>query len=231
VLKRSIPGNHDHWPGSVRVVGGPTEPDFSSFFTKLPFKPFTCALDNGLSLTVAGVNSDADIWPWGAPRLLARGHFVSQLQALQRELGPIEANEIRVLLVHHSPSWPGKVLGIKSDSVAALWGLVQQYGFSVILTGHIHIPIGRINTVTHRGQRWEVLEARCGTTTQIDELPLNWIAQGTNTARRFPQNSLLLHRLIDRGSRVDWEVDLYWRRPSGFDRPIALTRPITVWPR
>jgi hypothetical protein len=34
--------------------------------------------------------------------------------------------------------------------------------------------------------------------------------------------------LVDHGARVDWEVDLYWRRPTGFDRKVALMRPVTV---
>lgn len=230
VLGRGIPGNHDHWPGSIRVVGA-ANPQLEATFPHLPFDPVTTTLANGKKLTIAGINSDAEIRGVGLPRFLARGHFVGQLQTLQAMMGPPEQDTIRILLLHHSPSWQAKRLAISEASRRALWEFVGQQGISVLLTGHIHVPIGRITEVVHDRRRWEVLEARCGTTTQIDVMPLNWVAAGTNEPGRFPRNSLLRHRLVDHGKRIDWEVDLYWRRDTGFDRPVALTRPIQVWPR
>lgn len=228
VLGRSIPGNHDQWPGSLRVIGSPSR-QLREMFPQLPFNPHTIELPTGQSLLIAGINSDADVWNGGVTRALARGRFITQLEKLQSILGARRADEIRVLLVHHSPSWTAVPLAIDSDSLRALWTFVQQYGFSVVLTGHIHIPIARITQVSYEGTRWEVLEARCGTTTQTDQMPLSWAGAGEVDPFRFPRNSLLVHRLIDHGDHIDWEVDLYWRRTTGFDRREALTRPVTVW--
>ena len=230
VLNRSIPGNHDHWPGSNRVVGWNQACDAARrlMFPQLPFIPYAIPLPNGKSLVIAGINSDEDVWPSGPTRAFARGKFISQVQALQGVLGGRGQDEIRALLVHHSPSWKGHKLGIDKKSDNALWNFIRQYGFSVVLTGHIHIPIGRITPVTHNGRTWDVLEARCGTTTQTDEVPLAW--RGTVSPDRFPRNSLLVHRLIDHGERIDWVVDRYWRRDTGFDRKEDLTKPVTVWP-
>ena len=229
VLDHAIPGNHDHWPGSIRVVGRREECTTArrQMFPQLPFDPYPVDLPNGKTLLVAGINSDEDVWEFGLTRALARGKFISQLQALQRAIGARGRDEIRVLLVHHSPSWTGLKLAVDSKSDDALWKTITQYGFSVVLTGHIHIPIGRITPVTFDGRNWNVLEARCGTTTQTDQVPINW--RGEVPPDRFPRNSLLVHRLVDYGDRIDWEVDLYWRRETGFDRKEALTKPVTVW--
>ena len=230
VLNRSIPGNHDHWPGSIRVLGKACQ-NLGRMFPQLPFQPYRIALPNGKQLVIAGINSDKDVYSHGVTRALARGKFKSQLEALQGILGAAKPNEIRALLVHHSPSWPGLKLAIDDKSLGALREFIRQYGFSVLLTGHIHIPIGRIEQVSYDGRNWEVLEARCGTTTQTDQVLLGWAGAGAIDPFRFPRNSLLVHRLVDHGKRIDWEVDLYWRRETGFDRREALTRPITVWPR
>jgi len=230
VLNRSIPGNHDHWPGSIRVLGHSCA-ELAQMFPMLPFDPYRIDLPNGKQLVIAGINSDQDVFHAGVTRALARGKFVSQLEALQGILKAAQPNEIRVLLVHHSPSWTGLKLAIDARSLGALWEFIRQYGFSLLLTGHIHIPIGRIVKVSYEGRTWDVLEARCGTTTQTDQVPLGWAGAGTTDPFRFPRNSLLVHRLVDHGERIDWEVDLYWRRDTGFDQREALTRPIKVWPR
>jgi predicted phosphodiesterase len=187
VLRRSIPGNHDHWPGSIRVIGR-ANPALKRMFPALPFDPYRIDLPGGRAVIIAGINSDHDVFDSGLTRIFARGKFISQLQALQGVLGTATPGEIRVLLVHHSPSWTAFKLGIDDDSAAALWEFIKQYGFAVLLTGHIHIPIGRVRQVSHDGRQWEVLEARCGTTTQTDQQPLNWVGAGERDPFRFPRN-------------------------------------------
>lgn len=236
-LARSIPGNHDHWPGSNRIMGGPSAELAKTFPLttkppKLPFAPYPIQLDATRQLTIMGINSDADVRPIGITRGLARGRFQSQLNSLNGVLAPPRPGEIRVLLVHHSPDYKGRRLSIHEKSANALWAFVAQQGIRVILSGHIHRPLGRVRTVTHKNQTWKVLEARCGTTSQTDEPPLGWAAHGWINPGRFPRNSLLVHRLMDHGSRIDWHCDLYWRLHEGFAKPMPLmTPPVTVWRR
>jgi hypothetical protein len=233
-IARTITGNHDQWPGSIRVVGSPTAGLRTTFpaTPAFPFAPVLIPLAGKRQLSIYGIDSDANVWPWGANRLMARGHFVDQLTSLKNAIGPRKKNEIRVLLVHHSPAYDkGHTLVIRKDSLSALRGLVQQCHISVLLTGHIHRPDAAISDISYKGARWQLLEARCGTTTQTDEIPLNWVAKGTNDPNRFPANSLLVHRLYDTGRTIKWHSSLMTRTPSGFDHATPLMRsPVTVWP-
>lgn len=235
-LSRSISGNHDQWPGSIRILGGPS-PGLTATFTKtppppFPFPPVSIALTKRRKLSIYGIDSDADVFSIGLNRFFARGRFLSQLQALASMIGPRAKHEIRVLLVHHSPAYnEGHKLAVDTRSLKALWGFVEQHHISVMLTGHIHRPLPRVSYVSHKGVRWPVLEARCGTTTQTDEMPLNWIAKGTNDPLRFPRNSLLVHRLYDTGDEIEWRTDLMWRGESGYSQAVPLmNRPVCVWP-
>jgi 3',5'-cyclic AMP phosphodiesterase CpdA len=232
-LSRSISGNHDQWPGSIRVVGRATD-GLTTTFTEhppFPFAPVTIPLTKRRQLSIYGIDSDADVFAFGIKRAFARGRFLSQLQALASMIGPRSKNEIRVLLLHHSPAYStGLKLVIDDESVKALWGFVKQHHISVLLTGHIHRPLARVRHVSHKDAQWHVLEARCGTTTQTDEMPLNWIAKGTDDPQRFPRNSLLVHRLFDTGAKIEWRTDLIWRRHSGYSAAVPLTRPVAVWP-
>jgi 3',5'-cyclic AMP phosphodiesterase CpdA len=231
LLARSISGNHDQWPGSLRVVGKPTA-GLGSTMPKLPFTPMTIRLKNGKRLTLIGIDSDADVFAGGLTRFLARGKFVSQLVALQKQIGPAAADEIRVMLIHHSPAYDAtRSLAIADNSQAGLREFINQYGISVLLTGHIHRTVARVTTAMLDSDRWRVLEARCGTTTQTDQVPIEWAAEGTIDRRRFPRNTLLVHRLIETNSRIEWHTELYGRYVSGFSKPIPLMKPVTVWPR
>jgi hypothetical protein len=231
LLGRSISGNHDQWPGSLRVVGKPTD-GLCNTMPKLPFEPMTLTLSNGKRLTLIGIDSDADVFTGGLTRFLARGKFVSQLVALQKKLGAVADDEIRVMLIHHSPSYDAtRSLAVDDKSRAGLREFINQYGISVVLTGHIHRTLGRVTTGQLDGTRWHVLEARCGTTTQTDQVPIEWAAEGTIDRQRFPRNTLLVHRLIETNSRIEWHTDLYGRYLSGFSRPIPLMRPVKVLPR
>lgn len=237
VLARSISGNHDQWPGSIRVLGAPTPgltatfPPPSSGGSFFPIQPVYIPLTEGRRLALLGIDSDADVWPHGITRFMARGKFLSQLIELGGKIGPKDANEIRALMVHHSLAYSRTHrLAIDESSTAALWEFIKQHHVSVLLTGHIHLPYGLVKHVTFKGSRWPVLEARCGTTTQTDVLPLNWVAHGTNDPTRLPPNSLLVHRLFDTGSSIEWHSDLVPRGESGYSKAIRLMSPLKVWP-
>lgn len=228
VLSQSIPGNHDHWPGMRVVWGGPPRALEDTWPPPMESTPLD--LPGGRRLTLFRIDSDAQVFPYGPTRFFARGKFVDELKRLEAE-DTIDKDEIRVLLVHHSPSLKGQAHLVMTDkSRKELWLRVQQCGVSVILTGHVHRPIGRVGA--HWKDGWDVLEARCGTTTQTDEMPEEWIEEGKKpNPARFNQNTLLVHRLVEKGRTIEWQASVSVKGTEGFTKPIALTRPVRVWPR
>lgn len=239
-LRRAIPGNHDHWPGTRMVWGAPTE-GLAATFPEVPIPIDRVPLGDGRVLVFAGIDTDADVRPTfpGTSRLFGRGKFVSQLQALDHTLGTPRDDEIRVLLMHHSRLHRSFAQGIVASSRTALDAFIERRDVAVLLTGHVHRPFGEVFEVGDRdGVSWEVLEARCGTTTQRDELPLDWVAAGGAAAtieERLPPNTLLVHRLVEtQDGRVEWRAYCFRRsRTKGFcnDGLLIGTRPVTVWPR
>lgn len=89
--------------------------------------------------------------------------------------------------------------------------------------------------MTNDAVTWDVLEARCGTTTQRDFLPAGWSAG----KKQLAPNTALVHRLFRlNDGRVEWKTDLYIRSVRGFRRkgPLPLQGGISgqgviVWPR
>lgn len=241
VLKdRSIPGNHDHWPGArVRplrplVMFGQPGPGFAATFPAFPAIERIPITDQ-VSLVVARIDSDAEVRP-GFPsltRLLARGRFVQQLRALEALWQGANPDEVRVLLLHHSRMNTKRLLGMTTSSRRALDSLIERCEVSILLTGHMHIPGGDFWRATHGGTTWDVAEARCGTTTQRDQLPLGY---GSST---IEPNSLLVHRLYPTSAgQIIWGTEWFWRTQRGFvskgDLPfrnLGRAQPIVVWPR
>jgi len=240
VHRGMIPGNHDHWPGrtatslfDLGICGGRTHA-FGALFPQLPLPVQRISLSNGLTMVLLGIDTDSDIAS-GFPciqRFFARGNFVSQLTRLEEQIGSPRADEIRVLMLHHSPMHDGFVLGISNKSRRALDRFVKRCGISVLLTGHLHEPGARKLAVEYRGASWNILEARSGTTTRRDELPLQWAERN----QPLSPNTLLVHRLyeMDR-NRVEWRTNLFQRFLTGFrDRGPILTdanSSVVVWPR
>lgn len=225
-LDLAIPGNHDHWPGNGWVLGR-SGPALRRFFRPLPLAPRRVPLTGGRSILFAGIDTDADVWPWSPSRALARGAFLSQIRSLARALPSRRPDEIRVLLLHHSPAFRGVNLGIQRRSRVALDRLVARHGFRVLLTGHIHTPAARV--------RGDILEARCGTTLLRDHLPADWLASGGGPVKPLPQNSLLVHRLFEiPGGSLEWRATLHLRTEAGFvdggALPGAAAFPISVSP-
>lgn len=235
-LDRAIPGNHDHWPGTGQVKGDRVAA-FDRTFGSFPKRLFERALPGGPVVQVFGINSDADVDPNGRQRRFARGSFAKQIAALDNDpsIAQPTGQEIRVLLVHHSPAHGGYLLGMDGPSRRGLDAWIRKAGISVMLTGHLHDARGRVDRVSDRGSSWNLLEARCGTSTQIDRMPAAWAAKRTFRSNRLPINSLLVHRLIQRGEEIHWEVEFLERLHDGFKQRRALpglpTRPIVVWPR
>ena len=102
-----------------------------------------------------------------------------------------------------------------------------------MLCGHVHVP--KISNFTGSDQRrtLDVLEARCGTTTQLDRLPFGWRNfRGRRPDRRLAVNTLLVHRVDEERGDVFWSVEAYQRYEQEFG-PAASPRPrrVKVWPR
>ena len=207
-LELAIPGNHDHWPGTGRVLGrssGALGKHFSGlpWIRRLPLGPDRI-------LTFAAIDSDADVLPWSNARALGRGHFQTQLAALDVLLPRPAPGEVRVLLMHHSP-WLRKFhLGITRSSRAALMAFLPRHGFRVILCGHIHLARAHLQECAHG----LVLEARCGSTTQRDCIPVG----GTTSRHGIPHNTLIVHRLDeDDEGALTWHSELYRHGLKGFE--------------
>ena len=65
-------------------------------------------------------------------------------------------------------------------------------------------------TMSNGVEKKEILEARCGTTTQRDEFPYE-VRERIPRNRHLPPNSLILHQVIDRGGRTFWRSQIHWR--------------------
>src|SRR5207302_7534251 len=108
-------------------------------------------------------------------RVLARGSFGTQLRRLESalsELGAVDANEVRIMLLHHSLAYKSTcrlgILEINDDSRRRLRRLLVQFDIPVILTGHTHQVDVRRHCILSPERKRPIpfLEACCGTTTQ-----------------------------------------------------------------
>jgi hypothetical protein len=207
----SIPGNHDHWPGSGRIVGRPTiglskyfpPPRAPSWVGLLPaVQPFR--------LTLIQINTDADVYSYSRGRVMARGKFHNQIAFLDRHLPPKAADEKRILLLHHSmlldrPHYKAP-LSIKHRSAGALEQAIVRHGIGVLMCGHTHALADVISFTAAAPNlaKQGVIECRCGTTTQRDQIPSHYrTPTGQWPAWPLDQNSLLVHRFeVDHGNLV-----------------------------
>lgn len=230
-LRRAIPGNHDHWPGVVPATrlslpfwGDPTQGFTAQGFDQLPAIE-RLALGNASRMMLLRIDSDADVRPQrpSTERACGRGRFSSHLQELERLLpAKSEPNTLRVLLIHHSlhhhaPTFLGMDGSVRID----LEEFLARHRIHVMLTGHVHQPIVHPHSVGLPGALRQVVEARCGTTTQRDRLPERWYKdrpkkRAADEAKLDP-NILFVHRVFaDGASRVIWNTELYSRSDRGF---------------
>jgi hypothetical protein len=262
---QAIPGNHDHWPGRWRwfwLLGGPGA-ILQQWQPRFPFVGPPIPLSGtDVRLRFLSLNSDAAVWPWGPERILARGNFQNQLRELASALSPVvgDPNEIRVLLLHHSLVYEAKdddryqaksYLGKRWYALTSRLGqlemnhasrrdlrtLLARCDIPVVLTGHTHSPLVRKYHTLSLERRRPVgyLEARCGTTTQVNEVPSKWPSVVRN--RRLDENTLLVHQLYEvEGPKIVWQTHTLQRDPErGFERVAKRGEPwdseIVVWPR
>jgi hypothetical protein len=219
----SVPGNHDHWPGNNGIFGYPT-PGLTKYF-KLPFQRIlpVLTLPNGTILQFIRINTDADVGAFSLDRLFGRGRFTSELMELQKNLPRAQSNEARVLILHHSmmhDAPPGSQVNrlthlvIEPHSRQALKHFLVDFGIKVLLSGHIHIPRFRHLTASNGHQQSSVLEARCGTSTQLAQYPYG-ILGALKPSRRLPPNTLIVHRIVERAGTVVWKSQIHWLASSG----------------
>lgn len=243
-----IPGNHDHWPGTGNIFGSPTS-SFKNIFGDVP--GWDTIRSAGVpTVRFLRIDTDVDVDPNGLNRFLARGSFTSHLQQLENELEPPNDNEIRVLILHHSrahaidralPKLQRVVLGIDNACLEALDDFIVNNDIAVMLTGHLHDPTVHLHHVHSRGHTLEVMEARCGTTTQRYTLPYTW---RTPTGKRVVRkgrspNTLLIHQLRNRDDGIYWESTTYVLTPQQGFVPYTDLSPERddlggihkVWPR
>jgi hypothetical protein len=137
---RSVPGNHDHWPGHATIWGKPTS-GLSSAFPTIPYvNDPPLPLPSGHQLRFMGIDTDADVSSIGTDRFLARGSFTSQLNILASKLGIPTSNEIRVLCLHHSQALRSTALEINAPSRDSLHDFIVDQDIAVLLCGHVHTP-------------------------------------------------------------------------------------------
>ena len=215
-LQHAIPGNHDHWPGLPTIWGGPHSA-LKVYFPTLPYVGPPLQLSNGRVLQIACINTDADVGPGSLSRAGGIGRFQNQLTALAPRLGARRPGYIRVLLMHHSWNHSGWALTLHPATRGALAQFLVDHGIQVVLTGHIHTPQLTLFQ-PQQNQAHQVLECRCGTTTQADQVPYSWhTLGGLFPQRSWPPNTLVVHRLREQDRSTIWDVETFVRsRASGF---------------
>lgn len=243
-VDKGVPGNHDQWPGTGAIVGNPT-PGLAATFPRAFPSVWRIRTRQGPSVAFVMVDSDADVAPVSVDRVFSRGAFQSQLNRLGEILPPGEADEVRVMVIHHSvadssvPDTPGVVafprrgggtswrpLEIASDSLLALEKALVDHDIRVLMTGHIHHPRLVTFSASNGRRRLNVLETRCGTTTQRDVYPAALLVQppGLLPLKPLPPNSLVVHELARRGTALVWKAEVYRRLAGrGF---VASSKPI-----
>lgn len=222
--KYAISGNHDQWPGHCSVLGY-ANPVVYQWFYDLPRISPTLSLRSGHELTFLWIDSDANVGPFSYRRVLAHGSFCSQLQELQRRLSTPGKREIRVLAIHHSPTFAGHFLQIDSWTRKELESFIVTNKISVVLCGHLHNP--PYVQVASANNSVSYLEARCGSTTQanFDDLKPHERQQlrvrGLTTPKET--NSLLVHRLVQEAGGIFWETEIWLDDIGRFRKPDYFT--------
>lgn len=212
----SIPGNHDHWGGRNQPLGGgplaagALIPKTFPYVTQRP-------LLYGITLVLAGIDTDAAVHPLSLKRFMAVGSFQQQLASLQGMLTPKAKREVRILLSHHSHAWGGNLLRMDAGSRQGLEQFLVDNEFDVLLTGHTHAPLLTKTSMSGGGNSRAVRELRCGTSTQHQVVPLNWRrAFGGLPRKRWPKNTLLVHDIYGGPTYLRWCTQGFVREVGGF---------------
>jgi len=220
--KSSVAGNHDNWPGKIPPAPlGRSDPALRRYFPgPYPIIHEPLMLANGASVRFLFLDSDADVSPFGVDRLLARGKFRSQIDYLRKNLVPPKPSEFRALVLHHSvtregaPPWedrfaktdpglPLRRLVIDPDTLRELELALVEFGVKVLLCGHLHAARLSMLSPSTGLETVEVLEARCGATTQLDVFPNGFSVT-------LPPNTLIVHNLIEIDGKTVWRSKIHW---------------------
>jgi hypothetical protein len=227
----TIPGNHDYWAGDGRILPPPPPGGLRDFFpaNTLPMPVSRIPLSNGRTLVLAGIDTSHDVPNHSIDKFLARGNFLSQLALLESALAGPKPDEIRVLLVHHSLDYSGWTLEMNQPSKAALKRILISLNIKIILTGHTHNHLGVLHSMSGEGSAWSLLEARCGTSTQRDEIPPEY---GKSKGGKLFPNTFLAHRIYDEPGKTTWESHVFIRTTTGFDGrpPLQNGRGVPITP-
>ncbi|MGH2396453.1 MAG: metallophosphoesterase family protein [bacterium] len=235
----TIPGNHDHWPGTPMIIPGEPTPAFGTSFDSMPSTSPIFSL--GCNLPVVRflrIDTDAGVHAFSPERWYAIGRFKRQLDQLAYKLRQEPpAPEIRILLLHHSVTHIGTTLHIADDSREALDRFILDHDIALLLCGHIH----KANLGYHAvSATKKVLEARCGTTAQIgkEDYTMTPGAGDEPVDSRIWRRSLLVHRLYQSAKEIHWEVKVYVHAHAGGFEPAHLLptggpvqETVRVWPK
>jgi hypothetical protein len=214
--RRAIAGNHDFWRGKLPFVAAmPLVKGNQSVALKVHFDTGThfshpIPLGDNFHLRFVGVNSDHNVEFGSWNQILARGSFADALSNLK--IPPAEDKEIRVMLIHHSPSFKDpKYLYIYEDSLNALRSFGEANGICLILTGHTH-EYGIFNLQEVRGWNQQVWEMRCGTATQVTNPDAKLRKAIGSLSKVCEPNTVLVHRVCEGSDGLYWQVETYWRK-------------------
>lgn len=244
----ATPGNHDHWPGTIKIYGSPLGMVYR-FFNDLPRISPLLSIGQGFQIRFIWINSDVDVGHRSTHRLLARGGCVSHCEFLEPKMPARVDQEIRVLCMHHSPTYQGiaqKLWSLELDPVSRnrIAKFIVDHHVSVVLCGHLHSPpyVETALAVVSRTKRADFLEARCGSTSQIKRSDFDpSVIKKLRSIRILPperSNTLLVHRIIEENGRLDWETEINVLYSGGFSRPSEVqlkngqdvTVRFPVWP-
>jgi calcineurin-like phosphoesterase family protein len=213
---RAVAGNHDYWPGQLpHILGIPTHGLKRCF----PFVYWVGRADRVSethTLRFVGIDGDCDaLMNGGLSRVLARGYFSKGLTELGGVLTPSPENEIRILLLHHSPRRERRItLGMSQESRRVLQEFVAQHNIRAILTGHLHHFYVGPSTFPN------CFELRCGTSAQEVRPPAHWKMYLPDLLRpdpnRWEPQTALVHQILRRDGQLLWRAQVYWRRRDRF---------------
>jgi 3',5'-cyclic AMP phosphodiesterase CpdA len=213
-LLATIPGNHDHWGGSL--VPLPHNPAlYPSSFRPTPWKKVFAAKDRSITLELFGVDSNSGLAEGEAnpisrtvKGLGAKGNIsANQFERLRNLLKKTDATKsrrlVRAIVCHHSISYKSGIFSLKeldSESRDRLLRLCADYNISAILTGHTHDSGHfKLETMDGKGKLKQVYELRSANTVGFGSRP------GIN---KQDSVGFLTHRISEYENKLHWET---WR--------------------
>lgn len=232
----SIPGNHDHWKGSVfQFLPYPILPPaynaaiFPNLQDATPWRRSIASPNGKLVLELFGVDSSQGL-KHHSTNLRAQGMLSQEelngvinsagvvvKKGLKQLFDDAKADEaadhvprLRAVGCHHSFGNKNGLVGawpLEQNSVNQLLQLCRKFKVHAVLTGHTHYFLNWQQNPLKSG--WYVWELRCGSTLQREMAT-------PNTACTQPQpQGFLVHALSIANSKPSWTVWKYQYGPNG----------------